>query len=154
MTTVTPLKVHRAAISGKPVAFGEFVTGDTIPPGVLPPEAARTDQSKSFSAQQVPFSGGLTDAATIAWDGDTNGQVVSVTTSVARTFGAPTNIKQNALYVLVLSTGGFTPSWNTAFKWPSGGVPSALSSGVYVFTFVGGASNTLIPTGPGYLTGA
>ncbi|QEL64795.1 hypothetical protein OTERR_13190 [Oryzomicrobium terrae] len=152
MADVIPLKAKRSGADV--VALAEFGTGDTIPAAVLPAVAARTDVSKTFKAQQVPYAGALTDGATIAWDGDANGQVVSVTTAAARTFGAPTNIKQNALYVLILTTGGFTPSWNTAFKWPSGGAPSPLVSGVYVFTFVGGASNTLIPTGPGYLTGA
>lgn len=114
----------------------------------------KTNVSSTFTTQQVPSSGTLTDAASVAWDGDSSGQVVTLTTSASRTFAAPTNIKRNGLYVLILTTGGYTPSWNSAFKWPSGGTPTSLDAGVYVFTFIGGAGNTLIPTGPGYLTGA
>lgn len=116
-------------------------------------DTAKLDVKQTWTAQQTPKNGTLTDAATIAWDGDTNGQVVSVTLTAARTMGAPTNIVQNAGYQLLLTSGGFTPAWNAAFKWPAGGIPTALVAGTYCFTFVGGAGNTLIPTGPGYLTG-
>ena len=109
---------------------------------------------RDFTSQQGPIKGTLTDGATVAWDGDTNGQVVKLTTTASRTMGVPTNIVEGNLYVLRLTTGGYTPSWNAAYKWPSGGAPSGLVSGVYVFTFMGGAGNTLEPTGPGYLTGA
>lgn len=93
------------------------------------------------------------DSATITWDPTTHGQILRITTTAARTFGAPTNITQDAMYLLVLTTGGFSPSWNVAYKWPSGEAPSGLENATYVFSFIGGAGNTLIPTGPGYKTG-
>jgi hypothetical protein len=109
-------------------------------------DTAKTDVEQTFTAQQVPFSGTLTDGATVNWNADTNGQVVTITTAASRTFAAPTNITQNALYVLIITTGGFSPSWNSAYKWASGTAPSGLT-GVCIFTFVGGASNTLLSTG-------
>lgn len=114
----------------------------------------RKNVATVFTTTQTPSNGTLTDAATIDWNGTTNGQVVEVTTAAARTFGAPTNIQAKALYLLELNSNGFTPAWNAAYKWSAGGAPSSLSAGKYVFTFIGGAGNTLIPTGPGYLTGA
>jgi hypothetical protein len=109
-------------------------------------DTAKTDVEQTFTAQQTPMNGTLTDGATVDWNGDTNGQVVSLTTAAARTFNAPTNINQNALYVLVLTTGGFTPIWNSAYKWPDGTAPTGLT-GVCIFTFIGGAGNTLLSNG-------
>jgi hypothetical protein len=109
-------------------------------------DTAKLDVEQTFTAQQVPMNGTLTDGATINWDADTNGQVVSVTTAASRTFAAPTNIVQNALYVLVLTTGDFTPTFNAAYKWPDGTAPSGLV-GVCIFTFIGGAGNTLLSNG-------
>lgn len=114
---------------------------------------AKLNVEQTFTAQQTPMRGTLTDGANVDWNGDSHGQSVKLTTAASRTFNAPTNINEDALYVLRLTTGGYTPSWNAAYKWPSGGTPSSLSSGTYVFTFIGGSGNTLIPTGPGYLTG-
>lgn len=107
---------------------------------------ASLSAKQTFTAQQTPKNGTLTDGATVNWDADSNGQVVSVTTAASRTFAAPTNIVQNAMYVLVLTSGGFSPSWNAAYKWPSGSPPSGLT-GVCIFTFIGGASNTLLSNG-------
>jgi hypothetical protein len=109
-------------------------------------DTAKTDVEQTFTAQQTPMNGALTDAASITWDGDTNGQVVSVTTAAARTFAAPTNINQNAMYKLIITSGNFTPSWNAAYKWPSGTAPSSLT-GVCILTFIGGAGNTLLSDG-------
>jgi hypothetical protein len=170
--SINPANFHAKAddvalAAGKAVIF-EGTTADAFETTLIAadPTADRTavlpdanitvagiNHEQAWEAQQTPFDGTLTDAATIDWSGDSNGQVVSVTTAAARTFGAPTNINENALYVLKLTTGGYTPAWNAAFKWPSGGMPTGLQSGTYVFTFMGGAANTLIPTGPGYLTG-
>lgn len=115
-------------------------------------ETAKTDVAQTFTAQQTPMKGSLTDGATIDWDANDKGQSVKVTTAAARTFNAPTNIIEDNLYVLRLTTGGFTPAWNAAYKW--GTAPSSLESATYVFTFIGGPTSTLIPTGPGYKTGA
>lgn len=108
--------------------------------------AAGINVKETFTAQQTPMNGALTDGATINWNADSDGQIVSVTTAAARTFAAPTNIVQNALYILVITTGGFTPSWNAAFKWAGATAPSGLT-GVCIFTFIGGASSTLLSTG-------
>jgi hypothetical protein len=115
-------------------------------------DLAKLNAAQTFTAQQTPSNGTLTDATTVAWDGDTNGQVVKLTLTAARTMGAPTHITENNIYVLRLTTGGFTPSWNSAFKWST--VPSALENAVYVGSFIGGAGNTLIPMGDLYKTGA
>lgn len=98
--------------------------------------------------------GTLTDGATITWDCAAVGQVAYLTTAASRTIGAPSNVIQGCMYTLILTTGGFTPTWNVAFKWPSGGAPSGLVSAVYVYRFIGGSSNTMIPLDAGYRTGA
>lgn len=110
---------------------------------------------RTFTTQQTPFGGSLTDSvAGIDWDGDTHGVVADVTLGgPGRVFNAPTNIEVGQPYILLLTTGGYTPAWNTAFRWASGATPAGLVSGTYTFSFQGGAGNTLIPTGPGYLTG-
>ena len=111
-------------------------------------DAAYTDVEQTFTAQQTPMSGTLTDAATVDWDGDTDGQVVTLTLGGNRTLAAPTNINQYALYVLRVAqdaTGGRTLAWNSAYKFPSAVAPTltATASAVDVFSFVGGAANTL-----------
>ncbi len=117
-------------------------------------DTAKLDVAQAWAAVQTAKDGTLPDAASIVWDGDANGQVVACTLTAARTFAAPTNIRKSAQYILRLTTGGFTPLWNLAYKWPADGAPSSLESGTYIFHFLGGAGNTLEPTGPGYLNGA
>lgn len=118
-------------------------------------EVKITGTKRAFTAQQTPFGQSLTDSASgIDWNGDTHGCVVDVTLGDAgRVFNAPTNIVQRQPYILLLTTGGYTPAWNAAYRWASGATPSGLVNGTYSFSFQGGANNTLIPTGPGYLTG-
>lgn len=118
--------------------------------------AAGINIEQTFSAVQTPKNGALVDAATIDWDcgSSGNGQVVEVTLTAARTFGAPTNVKPNAQYLLIINTGGFTPAWNAAYKWPTGGAPSGLANGKFTIPFIGGAGNTLIPLASGYMSGA
>lgn len=115
-------------------------------------KTAKTDVAQTFTAQQTPMKGALTDGSTVDWNGNTNGQSVKLTTAAARTFNAPTNIIEDNLYVLRLTTGGFTPAWNAAYKWAT--VPSGLESATYTLSFIGGASNTLIPMGNPFKTGA
>lgn len=115
-------------------------------------DLAKLNVAQTFTAQQTPFKGALTDGSTVDWNGNTNGQSVKLTTAAARTFNAPTNIIEDNLYVLRLTTGGFTPSWNAAYKWST--VPSGLESATYTLSFIGGASNTLIPMGSPFKTGA
>jgi hypothetical protein len=107
---------------------------------------AKTNIEQTFTKQQTPFSGALTDGATVNWDADVDGQVVTITTAASRTFAAPTNINDKGLYVLQITTGGFTPSFNTAYKFADGVAPSGLT-GLCIFTFVGTTGNVLRCTG-------
>jgi hypothetical protein len=109
---------------------------------------ATTNTSQTFTAQQVPFNGTLTDGATINWNGNTNGQVVAVTLTGNRTMAAPTNIQSRALYLMRVTqdaTGSRTLTWNAAFKFGGSGAPTltTTASKVDILSFVGGASNTL-----------
>jgi hypothetical protein len=94
---------------------------------------AKLAVAQVWQAPQTPQSQVLADAATIAWD-VSQGQVATVTTSAARTIGAPTNGVANTSYRLVLNSGGYTPSWSTAFKFALGVAPSALI-GKCIFDF-------------------
>ena len=113
-----------------------------------------TDAVIFKAGQSIPKSGVLTEATTVAWDISTLGQVVSLATTGIKTIGAPSNVVQNAMYMLILDTGGHTPLWNTVFKWVAGEAPSGLADATYIFTFVGGAGGIMIATGPGFKTGA
>ncbi len=107
---------------------------------------------QTYTAQQTPMNGTLTDGATIDWNGDSNGQSVKVTLGGARTMNAPTNINEYAAYVIRViqdGTGSRTLAWNSAFKFASATAPTltTTASAVDVVTFIGGATNTLICTG-------
>lgn len=119
---------------------------------LTPPNAdaalAGTNVAQVFTAQQTPMNGALTDGATIDWNGNTNGQVVSVTLGGNRTMNAPTNIQQYALYILRVSqdaTGSRTLAWNAAYKFGTAGAPTltTTASKVDILSFLGGAGNTL-----------
>lgn len=108
-------------------------------------DTAKLDVAQTWAATQVPKFGSLTDAASISWDGAANGQVVSCTATAMRAFAAPTNIVQNATYILVLASGGFQHTFDAAFKWPEATAPDLI--GTCVLSFVGGAGNTLLAPG-------
>lgn len=102
--------------------------------------------ANTWAAQQTPKNGALTDAATVAWDGDANGQVVTLANGATRAMGAPTNIKQYAAYILrVTPTGAFSLTFNAAFKFGGSGAPTLTSTSgkTDILSFLGGASNTL-----------
>lgn len=83
----------------------------------------------------------LTDGATVNWDMN-SGAYATLTTAAARTLAAPTNIKAGGHYVLLLTSGGFTPTWNSVFKGVSGGtMPVPASSGVTVYEFESDGTN-------------
>lgn len=88
----------------------------------------------------------LTDAATIAWDAAQN-QVTSVTLDGNRTFGAPTNQVDGAVYVLTIIqdavTGGRTASFNSVFKFAGGSAPtlSTATSAKDVLVFLSDGTN-------------
>ena len=111
---------------------------------------AKTNIKQTFTKQQTPMSGTLTDGATIDWNGDVNGQVVALTLGGNRTMNAPTNIVQNTMYLLRVkqpaSGGPYTIGpWNAAFKFGAAGAPtlSTAANAVDFISFVGGAGNTL-----------
>ncbi len=83
----------------------------------------------------------LTDAATIAWNMD-NGAMAKVTPTTNRTMGAPTNIKAGGTYALQVVSGGFTLTWNAAFKWANGVAPTS-GGGMDIYSFVSFDGTTL-----------
>lgn len=112
-------------------------------------DTAKTDVKQVFTAQQTPKNGTLTDAAPVTWDGDSNGQVVTLTLGATRTMAAPTNIVQHTMYMIRVkqpSSGGpYTLTWDTAYKFGGGGAPtlSTTADAVDFISFIGGAGSTL-----------
>jgi len=88
----------------------------------------------------------LTDGATISWDAAQN-QVTKVTLDGNRTFAAPTNQVDGAVYVLTIIqdavTGGRTASWNAVFKFAGGTAPtlSTATSAKDVLVFLSDGTN-------------
>ena len=113
---------------------------------------AKKNVKQTWTAQQTPFKGTLTDAGTIDWNGDTNGQVVSVTLGGNRVMNAPSNIQEGAYYILRVkqdATGNRTLGFNAAFVFGTAGAPTvtATANKVSILGFLGGAGNTLEFTG-------
>jgi hypothetical protein len=105
----------------------------------------------TWTAQQIPMNGVLTPGATVNWNADTDGQIVSLTLDQNTTMAAPSNINQNACYVIRITNGGsaYTVTWNAAYKFPGGvdHVMTATAAAVDIITFVGGAGNSLYCVG-------
>lgn len=83
-----------------------------------------------FEGQAYSETNTLADAATIATDCD-DGNVHEVTLGGNRTLGAPTNLKDGATYIWIISQDGTAPrtlAYNAVFKFP-GGVAPILSTG-------------------------
>jgi len=115
-------------------------------------DTAKLDVAQTWTAQQTPKNGTLTDGTTIDWNGSTNGQVVAVTLGGNRTMNAPTNIVQYAMYILRVAqdgTGSRTLVFNAAYKFGTAGAPTltTTASKVDILGFIGGAGNTLEYTG-------
>lgn len=115
-------------------------------------QTAKLNVAQTWTAQQTPKNGTLTDGATIDWNGSTNGQVVAVTLAGNRTMNAPTNIVQYTHYVLRVTqdgTGSRTLAYNAAFKFGTAGAPTltTTASKTDILGFIGGSSNTLEYTG-------
>lgn len=109
---------------------------------------AGTNVEQTWTAQQTPKNGTLTDGASIDWNGASNGQVVAVTIAGNRTMNAPTNIKQYALYLMRVTqdgTGSRTLAWNAAYKFGSDGAPTLTTTAgkTDILSFIGGSSSTL-----------
>jgi hypothetical protein len=103
--------------------------------------------AQEYTAAQNFNATTLTDAATIAWDASAN-QVTSVEITASRTMGAPTNQVDGAVYVLMIkqdSTGGFTMSWNSVFKFAGGTAPvvTATASAKDVYVFLSDGTNMM-----------
>jgi hypothetical protein len=116
------------------------------------PDTVKRDVQNTFTAQQIPFSGTLTDAPSIDWDADVNGQVVSIIIAGDRTVNAPTNVEINATYLMRITqdaTGGRVLSWNVAFKFGPALAPVLSTAGNSVdwLSFIGAAGNTMEFTG-------
>lgn len=107
---------------------------------------AGIDVAQEFTRTQNFNATTLTDAATIAWDAAQN-QVTSVTLDGNRTFGAPTNQVDGAVYVLTIIqdavTGGRTASFNSVFKFAGGSAPtlSTATSAKDVLVFLSDGTN-------------
>lgn len=104
--------------------------------------------AQEFTAQQTPMNGDLVDDTNISWDANVNGQVVKLTIGGNRTMSAPTNIVENNLYLIRIqqdATGGRTLTWDSSYKFPAATAPTLTSAAnsVDIFSFVGGAANTL-----------
>lgn len=150
MADEIPLKARYTGADA--TALGEFEAGDTINQSYLDAVLARKNVANTFTAQQTPMNGTLTDGVTIDWNGNANGQSVKVTLGGNRTMNAPTNINEYAAYVLRVvqdATGSRTLAWNSAYKFAGGTAPtlSTAANAVDVFTFIGGASNVLYCVG-------
>jgi len=119
-------------------------------------DTAKTDVKQVYTAQQGPMRGTLTDAASIAWNADTNGQVVRLLMTLAvgatRAMAAPTNIVQDNSYMLRVqqdAIGNRALTYNAAFKFGTNGPPVLTSTANKVdwLSFIGGVGNTLEYTG-------
>lgn len=111
-------------------------------------DTAKTDVKQTFTAQQAPMQGTLTDGTTIAWNCDSNGQEVTVTLAGNRTMGAPTNVLVGALYLVRIAqdaTGSRTLAWNAAYKFGTIGAPTltTTASKVDFVSFRGASGNTM-----------
>mgnify|MGYP003109501493 CR=1 FL=1 len=102
-------------------------------------------KAQEFTKTQNFNATTLTDASTIAWDTSSN-QVTSVELGGNRTFGAPTNLVDGGVYVLMVkqdSTGSRTGTWNAVFKWTAGRTPTltTAASAKDIFTFLSDGTN-------------
>lgn len=112
--------------------------------------------TNTLKAKQIAGTFGvLTDAATIAWDGSTIGNLAQVTLGGNRTLGAITNPVSGAIYVLRIiqdATGGRTLAFNAAYTFPDGIIP-VLNSGANAVTtlsfFYDGTAFRLMANGGG-----
>jgi hypothetical protein len=82
----------------------------------------------------------LTDAANIAWNADTVGNIAQVTLGGNRTLDAITNPQTGGLYIIRVvqdGTGGRTLAFNAAFTFPNGISPvlNSAAAGVTVYQF-------------------
>lgn len=124
---------------GAQAALGYTAANDAL--------VAKLAASQTFTAGQTPFTGTLTNAATIAWDASVNGQSVEATPTAARTFGAPTNIVNRRFYALEItnSGGAWAHAFNAKFIFDTNqGTPGSFPAGAKLqLTFKGDSSGNL-----------
>lgn len=101
--------------------------------------------TNTFAQQQGFGTATLTDAATIAWNLQTQ-QTAKVTLTDNRTLGAPTNMVDGYTYILRViqdGTGSRTLAYNGVFKWPGGVAPtlSTAASAIDILTFLSDGTN-------------
>lgn len=105
-----------------------------------------------FTATQTPDSGtaAVSTNTTVTFDGSDQVREITMTNAITVTFGAPTGIVENAMYIFKLKAGDTSArlyAWNAAYKFPSG--TPKLTSGTLtngakdIISFIGGPSNTL-----------
>ena len=96
------------------------------------------DETGSFNNQQQFNIATITFAETASWDMNT-AQVASLTLTGSGTLiENPTNIVAGGTYLLYViqdATGGWSVTWDTAFKWPSGTAPT-LSTGANAYDVI------------------
>ena len=88
----------------------------------------------------------LSDAVTIATD-CSNGNVHQVTLTDNRTLGAPTNLKDGATYIWIITQdvgGTNTLAFNAVFKFPGGTAPTLTTTGGAVDILTGVSDGTNI----------
>ena len=122
-----------------PTADNTITLPDATGNVIIDSKAQEFTKTQNFNATT------LTDAATIAWDTSSN-QVTSVELGGNRTFGAPTNLVDGGVYVLMVkqdSTGSRTGTWNAVFKWTAGRTPTltTAASAKDIFTFLSDGTN-------------
>lgn len=103
--------------------------------------------SNLWSKAQAPVSSNLIDGASIAWDCSVT-QVGKIILAGNRTMAAPSNVQENALYILRVTqdaTGSRVLSWNAAYKFGAAGAPTLTTTAgkTDFLSFMGGAGNTL-----------
>ena len=122
-----------------PTADNTITLPDETGNVIIDSKAQEFTKTQNFNATT------LTDAATIAWDASSN-QVTSVELGGNRTFGAPTNLIDGGVYVLMVKqdvTGTRTATWNAVFKWTNGLTPTLSTGGSAkdIFTFLSDGTN-------------
>lgn len=128
-------------VSSTVTTLSALVSVGTITTGVWNAGAVTSSGNISYTGQSYGNVQTLTDASTIAWNMNLGG-TAKVTPTTNRTMGAPTNIQAGGTYCLQVISGGFTLTWNAAFKWP-GGVAPTSGGGTDVYTFISFDGTTL-----------
>jgi hypothetical protein len=130
-----PVPVSQGGTGATDAAGARTALGAQAALGFTPEDSALNhaylDVSQTWAAGQTPLTAALTDAATVAWD-CAAAQVAAVTTTAARTFGAPTNQVANRFYGLEItnSGGAYAHAFNAAYIFDSNdGTPDSFPAG-------------------------